>query len=136
MYKTRTKLVVEAHGGICNGWDKEEMDCNTQECSYPSKFEKFYARPNQHVPYTFEYFQKIVFGDLGQSIQIVTKPVEVVRCTKQGQSLQLKLMEECAMVGIRMKWIVILRSVLVSLNAQIYYQWLGRIAVVQLFDLI
>ena len=37
MYKTRTKLVVEAHGGMCYGWHKDEMDCNTQEC--PSKFE-------------------------------------------------------------------------------------------------
>ena len=37
MYKTRAKLVVEAHGGMCYGWHKDEMDCNTQEC--PSKFE-------------------------------------------------------------------------------------------------
>ena len=41
MYKTRTKLVVEAHGGICNGLDKEEMDCNTHDCSNSSKFESF-----------------------------------------------------------------------------------------------
>ena len=63
----------------------------------------FYELPNYHTLYTVKYFQKTVFGDLGQSIQIVTNPVEVGRCTKQGQSSLLKLMEEFAMVGIRMK---------------------------------
>ena len=63
-----------------------------------------------------------MFGDLGQRIQIVTSPVEVGRCTKQGQNLWLKLMEEYAMAGIKKKWIVIPMSVVILVSLKVFYE--------------
>ena len=37
---TRTKVVVEANGGTCNGQSSKIVECNTQEC--PSNFKSLY----------------------------------------------------------------------------------------------
>ena len=100
--KHRTKTLDEANGGICDGTDTEEENCNTQDCA--GKFTNLqslhlYAQNKVFITYTYEYVYLFLFLILGIGYSLTAKDElcgegvvtvdEIQRCQEAAKEFDL-----------------------------------------------